>query len=186
MKKVEEKSIAFVNESIFGDKIEHLYDVECLDGYAIAQLADTNDHNAPKNLRITYPHMEYVMAYDDLCDDILRYRGLYDKEKSDIHYGDIMLYCGIIERCFICGDTIISRDDYECMPSAMNTSSLTDDDMQRLAEAIDTEMGRWKEWLDNGDISQDKYDQQWWKVFEECGLNFGMTYEDSLWIKKNI
>lgn len=81
-----------------------------------------------------------------------------------------------IEKIFTCGNTTISREDYECMPMPMDTSSLSDDDMQRLAEAIEYEMSRWKEWLDNGDISQDKYDQQWWRIFEECGLNFGMTY----------
>ena len=80
------------------------------------------------------------------------------------------------ERCFICGDTIISRAVYECMPSAMDTSSLSDDDMQRLVEAIETEMSRWKEWLDNGDINQDQYDEQWWKSMEELGRAFGMTY----------
>ena len=77
---------------------------------------------------------------------------------------------------FTCGNTTISREDYECMLIPMDTSSLSDDDMQRLAEAIEYEMSRWKEWLDNGDINQDQYDEQWWIVFGECGLNFGMIY----------
>lgn len=77
---------------------------------------------------------------------------------------------------FTCGNTTISREDYECMPCPMDTSSLNDDDMQRLAEAIEYEMCRWKEWLNNGDISQDKYDQQWWVIMEELGITFGMTY----------
>lgn len=77
---------------------------------------------------------------------------------------------------FTCGNTTISREDYECMPIPMDTSSLSDDDMQRLAEAIEYEMSRWKEWLDNGDISQDTYDQQWWVTMEELGYNFGIRY----------
>lgn len=77
---------------------------------------------------------------------------------------------------FTCGNTTIAREDYECMPFPMDTSSLSDDDMQKLAEAIEYEMSRWKEWLDNGDISQDTYDEQWCIVFVECGLNFGMSY----------
>jgi hypothetical protein len=77
---------------------------------------------------------------------------------------------------FTSGNTTITRCDYEEMPSPMNTSSLTDDDMQRLAEAIEQEMERWKEWLDNGDVNQDQYDEAWWKSMEDLGYAFGMTY----------
>ena len=37
---------------------------------------------------------------------------------------------------FTCGETTIDRDMYESMPSPMDTSSLTDEDMQRLAELL--------------------------------------------------
>ena len=77
---------------------------------------------------------------------------------------------------FTSGNTSITRCDYEDMPSPMNTSSLSDDEMQRLADAIETEMERWYEWLINGDINQDQYDEQWWKSMEELGRAFGMTY----------
>lgn len=79
-------------------------------------------------------------------------------------------------REFTCGETTIDRDMYESMPSPMDTSSLTDEDMQRLADAIESEMKRWKEWLEDGSINQDQYDEHWWKVAEELGVNFGMTY----------
>lgn len=58
----------------------------------------------------------------------------------------------------------------------MDTSSLTDEGMQRLADAIEFEMKRWQEWLEDGSINQDQYDEHWWKVVEELGINFGMTY----------
>lgn len=77
---------------------------------------------------------------------------------------------------FTCGETAIDRDMYESMPEPMNTSALTDDDMQRLADAIEYEMSEWQEWLNNGDINQDQYDEHWWKIAEELGVNFGMTY----------
>lgn len=80
------------------------------------------------------------------------------------------------EKEFTCGNTTITRCDYEDMPSPMNTSSLSDDDMQRLAESIEEEMKRWKEWLDNGDVNQDQYDEAWWESMEHLGLAFGMTY----------
>ena len=77
---------------------------------------------------------------------------------------------------FTSGNTTITRCDYEDMPSPMNTSSLSDDEMQRLAEAIETEMSRWQEWLDNGDVNQDQYDEAWWESMEHLGCAFGMTY----------
>lgn len=77
---------------------------------------------------------------------------------------------------FICGETAIDRDMYESMPDPMNTSALTDDDMQNLADAIEYEMSKWQEWLNNGDINQDQYDEHWWKIVEELGVNFGITY----------
>lgn len=77
---------------------------------------------------------------------------------------------------FTCGETTIDRDMYESMPEPMNTSALTDDDMQNLADAIEYEMSKWQEWLNNGDINQDQYDEHWWKIAEELGVNFGMTY----------
>ena len=80
------------------------------------------------------------------------------------------------EKEFISGNTTITRCDYEDMPSPMNTSSLSDDEMQRLADSIEQEMERWKEWLDSGDVNQDQYDEAWWKSMEDLGYAFGMTY----------
>ena len=77
---------------------------------------------------------------------------------------------------YICGKTTITRCDYEEMPSPMNTSSLTDDDMQKLANAIESEMETWHEWLENGYISEDKHNAHWWEVMEYLGNAFGMTY----------
>ena len=74
------------------------------------------------------------------------------------------------EKEFTCGNTTITRCDYEDMPCPMDTSSLSDDEMQRLAEAIEQEMERWKEWLDNGDVNQDQYDEAWWESMEHLGL----------------
>lgn len=77
---------------------------------------------------------------------------------------------------FTSGNTSITRYDYEGMFCPLNTSTLSDDEMQRLADAIETEMERWYKWLINGDINQDQYDEQWWKSMEELGRAFGMTY----------
>ena len=77
---------------------------------------------------------------------------------------------------YVCGKTTITRCDYEELPSGMNTSSLTDEDMQKLANAIESEMETWHEWLENGDISEDKHNEHWWEVMEYLGSAFGMTY----------
>lgn len=80
------------------------------------------------------------------------------------------------EKEFTCGNTTITRADYESMPSPMKTLSLSDDDMQQLAEDIEYNMSEWADWLEQGDISQDRYDEQWWTIMEEYGVNYGMTY----------
>jgi hypothetical protein len=77
---------------------------------------------------------------------------------------------------FSCGKTFITRCLYETLPCPMDTSSLTDADMQKLADAIDSEMSCWLEWLKHGDITEDKYQEQWWQSMEYLGFMFGMTY----------
>lgn len=71
------------------------YDMECYDGYAIGKLVD--DVDAPATIRMEYPTLADVLSdMGGVADDILQYRGLYDKTADDIHYGDIMMYMGEI------------------------------------------------------------------------------------------
>jgi hypothetical protein len=37
---------------------------------------------------------EEVLANEEMCNEVLEYRGLADLTKKDIHYGDIMLAYG--------------------------------------------------------------------------------------------
>ena len=75
------------------------YRMVCYDGYAEGTLIDDDAefHNAPKTIRMEYPTLNDVL-YDKggIADDILYYRGLWDKTADDIHYGDIMMYLGEI------------------------------------------------------------------------------------------
>lgn len=80
------------------------------------------------------------------------------------------------EKEFTCGTTTISRNDYECMPFPMNTSHLSDDEMQGLADAIEYEMTEWREWLEDGVVTEDKYREHWWKIMLEIGQSWGITY----------
>ena len=74
---------------------EVAYDMECYDGYAIGKLVD--DVDAPSTIRMEYPKLADVLSdMGGVADDILQYRGLFDKTVDDIHYGDIMMYLGEI------------------------------------------------------------------------------------------
>lgn len=74
---------------------EVTYDMECYDGYAIGKLVD--DVDAPSTIRMEYPKLADVLSdMGGVADDILQYRGLFDKTADDIHYGDIMMYLGEI------------------------------------------------------------------------------------------
>lgn len=74
---------------------EVAYDMECYDGYAIGKLVD--DVDAPSTIRMEYPKLADVLSdIGGVADDILQYRGLFDKTADDIHYGDIMMYLGEI------------------------------------------------------------------------------------------
>ena len=71
------------------------YRMVCYDGYAIGKLVD--DVDAPATIRMEYPKLADVLSdMGGVADDILQYRGLWDKTVDDIHYGDIMMYLGEI------------------------------------------------------------------------------------------
>lgn len=70
-----------------------LFDCECYDGFAVCKNIETNT-----KVIMTYPTLAEVLADEDLCDKILQYRGLYDLQAKDIHFGDIMMTLGEIEK----------------------------------------------------------------------------------------
>lgn len=85
------------DNTFFYDSQEHIYDMTCYDGYADGVRCDDSDELAPKRIRMTYPKLADVLNnVGGLADDILHYRGLYDKTHADINFGDIMMYCGKI------------------------------------------------------------------------------------------
>lgn len=69
------------------------YNFKCYDGYAIGERTCDNE-KAPKTIRMEYPTLEEVLASTKKTERILDYRGLYDLEAKDIHYGDIMITFG--------------------------------------------------------------------------------------------
>lgn len=75
------------------------YRMVCYDGYAEGTLIDDDAEfpNAPKTIRMEYLTLDEVLSdKGGIADDILYYRGLYNLNKQDIHYGDIMMYLGEI------------------------------------------------------------------------------------------
>lgn len=97
-KTIFEESIEFVDEEMLGDNQTHCYDCDCEDGIAVGTLCDDEESNAPKRIRITYPKLADVLADEDMCEEILEYRGLHDLSPSDIHYGDVMMVFGEITK----------------------------------------------------------------------------------------
>lgn len=90
------------------------------------------------------------------------------EKNSDYYYKD-----------YDCGGCLsISRYIYEKEPPYIDTSSLSDDDMQRLADAIKEEMEEWYEMLEEREISKRKFDKKWWDTIEDFGFKFGMTYKE--------
>jgi hypothetical protein len=77
----------------FSKNNQATYNLKCYDGYAIGERTCDNE-KAPKTIRMEYPTLEEVLASTKKTERILDYRGLYDLEAKDIHYGDIMITFG--------------------------------------------------------------------------------------------
>ena len=91
-----EEGMLLTDVAVFGDNEEHEYNCKCYDGHAIAERAE--ESNAPQNLRLTYPTLAEVKADEDLADDVMEYRGLYDLSSEDITFGDICMCYGVIKQ----------------------------------------------------------------------------------------
>ena len=89
--------VCFTNEKLFGDDMEHFYNVECFDGYGIATNSDKDD-NAPTKLKVTYPKREEIINDKERATKVLNYNGLYDLSIKDINFADIMLCYGKLEK----------------------------------------------------------------------------------------
>jgi hypothetical protein len=90
------ESVYLYDEDLFGDSEEHLFDVKCYDGYAIATRCKDEDSTNIEQVRLEYYTLAEVLANEILSNHVLRYNGLYDLSPSDINYGDIMMAYGKI------------------------------------------------------------------------------------------
>lgn len=79
-----------------GQYTEAPYRMVCYNGYAIGELLDKENYMCADTIRMEYPTLEEVLKDNELCHRILQYRGLWDKNLNDIHYGDIMMFMGDI------------------------------------------------------------------------------------------
>ena len=89
-----EDSVLFTNKDFFGDNKEHEYFCRCYDGYAICM--NSTYSNAPDVIKVKYPKLKELT--NEQKDHILDYRGLCDLTRNDIHYGDVMVVYGEIEK----------------------------------------------------------------------------------------
>lgn len=89
-----EDSVLFTDKKFFGDNKEHEYFCRCYDGYAICMSSVYS--NAPDVIMVKYPKLKELT--NEQKDHILDYRGLCDLTRKDIHYGDVMVVYGEIEK----------------------------------------------------------------------------------------
>lgn len=90
-----EEGILFTDKKFFKDNKEHEYTCHCRNGQALCYLIDDEgEDNAPKKMVVKYPKMKDLT--DRQKDYILKYRGLYDLTRKDIHYGDVCVIYGKI------------------------------------------------------------------------------------------
>lgn len=85
-----------------------------------------------------------------------------------------------LEKVFKCGRTELSRADLESCPCPFCTFRVSDDEMQSIVDDIELEMQDWNEWLQCGDISQDKFDAHWRATMEEVVTKHGVPYYEDL------
>jgi hypothetical protein len=90
------EDIYLYDEDTFADNDEHLFDVECYDGYAIATRCEDEDNTNIEQVRLEYYTLAEVLSNEILSEQVLQYNGLYDLSPSDINYGDIMMAYGRI------------------------------------------------------------------------------------------
>lgn len=89
-----EDKVLFENKYFFGDNYEHEYFCRCHDGYAVCMNSEHSD--APDIIRVKYPKLEDLT--EEQKDHILSYRGLCSSDRIAIHYGDVMVTYGEIEK----------------------------------------------------------------------------------------
>lgn len=89
-----EDSVLFKDKDFFGDNKEHEYFCRCYDGYAICMSSTYS--NVPDVIKVKYPKLKELT--NEQKDHILDYRGLYDLTRKDIHYGDVAVVYGEIEK----------------------------------------------------------------------------------------
>ena len=89
-----EDSVLFTDKDFFGDNKEHEYFCRCHDGFALC--ISSVYSNAPDVIKVKYPKLKELTK--EQKDYIIDYRGLYDLTRKDIHYGDVMVVYGEIEK----------------------------------------------------------------------------------------
>lgn len=75
---------------------------------------------------------------------------------------------------FRCGNTVLTRGDFETMPVSMDTYDFTDRDMQQLVEQI--EKIAIKNFGKNYTITDDSIASKWYSIVEANAFYYGMNY----------
>ena len=131
-------------------------------------------------------HNDYYDLIDKIEDDT---ECPYDEETDVVPMGRYNTYFKVN------GVDVISRGDYESLPSALCTYYITDNEMQQIAKEIydnmvvahgKVEAEAYMNGNDN-EIVKSNYDtiaNDFWEIMEKIGLNYGMVYYDDMTIEE--
>lgn len=89
-----------------------------------------------------------------------------------------------MDKIFKSGRSSLSRGELESLPCPVCTKNVTDKTMQLIVDEIEAEMQDWYEWLEQGDVSEDKVNEKWWEIMEEVVCALQIPYYEELWIEQ--
>lgn len=85
-----------------------------------------------------------------------------------------------MDKIFKSGRSSLSRGELESLPCPFCTKNVTDKTMQLIVDEIEAEMQDWYEWLEQGDVSEDKVNEKWWEIMEEVVCALRIPYYEEL------
>ena len=81
-----------------------------------------------------------------------------------------------MNKIFKSARTEINRELLESLPEPFDTSNVSDDTMQDIANNVEAEMSEYYTWQEQGDITKEKLNEKWWEMLEDCIICHNIPY----------
>ena len=72
------------------------------------------------------------------------------------------------------------RETLESMPCPFCTDNIDNDTLDQILFDLNIVMKDWLGWYKQGDITKDKYNEQWWKHLEMLACKYRIPYYEDL------